>query len=140
MPRAVPVCLVLGYFVLKLAPVQSIFRTKFCPALGLFFSSLRGEQCPVQPRSWPGLGPQHRHPPIFIRSTQCFLSACRLPLSDSRIIIYSRGYMNIQNDFKISPRLRPVPLSPRYQELNSSMNFLILFYQIRMARAGPFLL
>ena len=27
---------VLGYFVLKFATVQSIFRTKFCPGLGLF--------------------------------------------------------------------------------------------------------
>ena len=40
-PRTACTCpaqdLGLGYFVLKFAPVQSIFRTEFWPGLGLFF-------------------------------------------------------------------------------------------------------
>ena len=51
MPRIAPV---FGYFVLKFSPVQPIFRTKFCPCLGLFFIFLRGEKCPLQPWSWTG--------------------------------------------------------------------------------------
>ena len=46
--------------------------------------------------------------------------------------------MNIQNVLKIPQRLRAVPLGPRYQEINSSINFSVLFYQIGMARASPF--
>ena len=50
MPRIAPVLPpVLGSFVLNFAPVQSIFRTRFCSGLGLFFIFLRGEKCPVQP-------------------------------------------------------------------------------------------
>ena len=46
-PRPAPV---LGYFVLKFAPVQSISRIKFCPGLELLFIFLRGEKCPVLDR------------------------------------------------------------------------------------------
>ena len=50
MPRIVPILpQSSGSFVLKFAPVQSIFRTKFCSGLGLFFMFLRGKKCPVQP-------------------------------------------------------------------------------------------
>ena len=58
MPRIAPV---LGYFVLKLAPVQSIFRTKFCPGLGLFFIFCEVKNVPFSP----GPRPENRHPPHF---------------------------------------------------------------------------
>ena len=54
------------------------------------------------------------------------------------ILMFSRGSMNIQDILKISPQLRAVLLVPRYQEINSSIKFSVLFYQIGMARAGLF--
>ena len=44
--------LILSCFVLKFAPVQSIFRTKFCPGLGLFLISSREKNALCSP----GLG------------------------------------------------------------------------------------
>ena len=46
--------------------------------------------------------------------------------------------MNIQNVLNISSRLHAIQLGPRYQEITSLINFSILFYQLGMARAGPF--
>ena len=42
--------------VLKFAPVQSIFRTKFCPGLGLFPISLREKNALCSPGDAPILG------------------------------------------------------------------------------------
>ena len=59
----------------KYAPIQSIFRTKFCPGLRLFFIFLRGEKCLIQPRLiWKGnsLGVCHKHFPRESGTTVIF--------------------------------------------------------------------
>ena len=53
MPCAAPV---LGYFVLKIALVQSIFITKFCTSLGLFLCLREVKNAPYSPGPDPVLG------------------------------------------------------------------------------------
>ena len=43
-----------GYFVLKFAPVQAIFKIEILPRSWVIFYFLRSEKCPAQPRPCPG--------------------------------------------------------------------------------------